>query len=179
MYIIVGWDSSIIGDLLQPGQSGDWIPVGARFSAPVQTGPGVHPASYRMGTGSFPGVKQLGHGVDHPPPSTAKVKETVELYLYSPSGSLWSVVGWTLPFYLYTYIIRFYVCGIPQTYNKIMYNILHFTFLNNYVTNLMKVDFWLKILAGVVNIVVFCCPLQVLFIVHLKHIVMNSVKLKF
>jgi hypothetical protein len=28
----------------------------ARFSAPVQTGPGVHPASSTMGTGSFPGV---------------------------------------------------------------------------------------------------------------------------
>ena len=28
-----------------------------RFSAPVQTGPGAHPASCRMGTGSFPGGK--------------------------------------------------------------------------------------------------------------------------
>ena len=39
------------------GRSGDRIPVGARFSAPVQTGHGAHPASYTMGTGSFPGVK--------------------------------------------------------------------------------------------------------------------------
>ena len=31
--------------------------MGARFSAPVQTGPGAHPASCTMGTGSFPGVK--------------------------------------------------------------------------------------------------------------------------
>jgi len=31
--------------------------VGARFSAPVQTGPGAHPASCTMDTGSFPGVK--------------------------------------------------------------------------------------------------------------------------
>jgi len=31
--------------------------VGARFSAPVQTGPGAHPASCTMGTGSFPEVK--------------------------------------------------------------------------------------------------------------------------
>ena len=30
---------------------------GARFSAPVQTGPGAHPASCTMVTGSFPGVK--------------------------------------------------------------------------------------------------------------------------
>jgi len=31
--------------------------VGARFSAPVQTGPEAHPASCTMGTGSFPGVR--------------------------------------------------------------------------------------------------------------------------
>ena len=30
---------------------------GARFSVPVQTGPGAHPPSCTMGTGSFPGVK--------------------------------------------------------------------------------------------------------------------------
>jgi hypothetical protein len=35
---------------------------GARFSAPVRTGPGAHPASNTMGTGSFPGVK-YGRGV--------------------------------------------------------------------------------------------------------------------
>jgi len=34
----------------------------ARFSAPVQTGPGAHPTSCTMGTGSFPGVKS-GRGV--------------------------------------------------------------------------------------------------------------------
>jgi hypothetical protein len=28
-------------------------PVGAKFSAPVQTGPGAHPASCTMGTGSL------------------------------------------------------------------------------------------------------------------------------
>jgi hypothetical protein len=37
-----------------PGFESWW---GARFSAPVQTGPGVHSASCTMGTGSFPGVK--------------------------------------------------------------------------------------------------------------------------
>jgi hypothetical protein len=54
--------------------------VGARFSAPVQTDPGAYPASYTMGTGSFPGVKRPGRGVDHPPPSSVEVKERVELY---------------------------------------------------------------------------------------------------
>ena len=47
---------------LWAGRSGDRIPVGARFPAHVQTGPGAHPASCKMGTGSFPGVKS-GRGV--------------------------------------------------------------------------------------------------------------------
>ena len=33
---------------------------GARFSAPVRTGPGAHPACYTMGTGSYPGDKAAG-----------------------------------------------------------------------------------------------------------------------
>ena len=37
-----------------------------------------------------------GRGVDHPSPSSAEVKERVELYIYSPSGLAWSVLGWTL-----------------------------------------------------------------------------------
>ena len=42
-----------------PGIESRW---GARFSAPVQTGPRAHPASCTMGTGSFPGVR-CGRGV--------------------------------------------------------------------------------------------------------------------
>jgi hypothetical protein len=42
---------------------------------------------------SFLGVKWPGRGIDHPPPSRAEVKERVELYLYSPSGLLWPVIG--------------------------------------------------------------------------------------
>jgi len=66
--------------------------MGARFSAPVHTGPMSHPASYTMGTGSFLGVKRPGSGADHPLPSIAEVKERVELKLYSPSGSSWPVL---------------------------------------------------------------------------------------
>ena len=75
------------------GVSTDWtvwgsIPSGgeARFSAPVQTGPGAHPAYYTMDTGTFPGGKVAGA------PSSAEVKERVELYLHSPSGPSWSFV---------------------------------------------------------------------------------------
>jgi len=44
-----------------------------------------------MGTGAFLGINWLRSGADHTPPSSAKVEERVELYLYSPSGSLWPV----------------------------------------------------------------------------------------
>jgi len=37
-------------DLLRAGRSGNRIPVVARFSAPVLTGPGAHPASCKIGT---------------------------------------------------------------------------------------------------------------------------------
>jgi len=38
----------------------DRIPVGTRFSAPVQTGPRAYPASCTVSTGSFPGVDAAG-----------------------------------------------------------------------------------------------------------------------
>jgi len=64
----------------------DWTvrgsnPGGSEISATVQTGPGAHPASYTIGTGSFPGVKRPGHDFNHPPSSSAEVKEIVELPL--------------------------------------------------------------------------------------------------
>ena len=63
-----------------------WGGGGGRLSAPVHNGPGAHPASYTMGTGSFPGVKWQGRGGDNPPTYSAEVKESVQLYFYSPSG---------------------------------------------------------------------------------------------
>jgi hypothetical protein len=81
---------------------------GARFSAPLQTGPEAHPASCTMGTRSFPGVKS-SRGVTLTPhpllvPWSRKGRAipllplwpvrpvqslsacTVELYLYSSYG---------------------------------------------------------------------------------------------
>ena len=58
----------------------------------------VHsPFFFTMGTGSFLGVKQLGRGADHPPPSKCRGQERVGLYLYSPCGPSWSVMGAPLP----------------------------------------------------------------------------------
>jgi hypothetical protein len=60
-------------------------PDGARFSAPVQTGPEAHPASCKMDTRSFPGGNvRPGRDADPSPPSSGEVKNRVELYLYSP-----------------------------------------------------------------------------------------------
>jgi len=63
-----------------PGIESRW---GREFPHPFTP---AHTTSYTMGTGSFQGVKQPGRGVDHTPPSSAEVRERVELYLYSTSG---------------------------------------------------------------------------------------------
>lgn len=46
--------ASLYSDSLQSGRFGDQMPVEARCSAPVQTGPGAHPSSYIMKTGPLP-----------------------------------------------------------------------------------------------------------------------------
>ena len=99
-----GRDSSVgIATMLRAGRSGDRIPVEARFSAYVQTGPGAHLASCTMGTGSLQGVKRPGRGTDPPSPPKRQGHERVGLYLYSLSGPSWPVIRRTLPFYLYFY----------------------------------------------------------------------------
>jgi len=50
----------------------------ARFYAPVQTGPGAHPASYTMGTGSLPWLKARG-GALTTNPLSAEVEGRIEL----------------------------------------------------------------------------------------------------
>jgi hypothetical protein len=71
-------------------------PVTVEFSVPVQTGPEAQNSLPLSGVpGGFPRVKRPGRGVDHPPPSNAKVKERVELY--SPSVLLWPVTEKALP----------------------------------------------------------------------------------
>jgi hypothetical protein len=64
--------------------------VEARFPAPVQTGPGT-PIQWIPGLSR--GKERPKRGDDHPPTSSAEVKERVELYLYSPSGPSWPVLG--------------------------------------------------------------------------------------
>jgi hypothetical protein len=94
LYIIIiifrsaseGPDSSVgivtVYGLDGPGIESRW---GARFSAPVQTGPEAPPSLPYSGYRIFPGAKvRPGRDVDPSPPSSAEVKNIVELYLYSP-----------------------------------------------------------------------------------------------
>jgi len=54
-----------------PGIESRWE---ARFSELVQAGVVAHPASYTVGTGSFPGIKRPGRGVYHPPHLVPRLK---------------------------------------------------------------------------------------------------------
>jgi hypothetical protein len=88
IYFTVYGPGSVVGiatgyELDGPGIESRW---GSRFSAPVQTGPGAHPASCTIGIGSFPGVKS-GQGVTLTPyPFYCSGQERVEPYgLYRAS----------------------------------------------------------------------------------------------
>jgi len=96
----VGRDSSV-GIATRYGLDGPGIESrwGARFSAPVQTGPGPHPASYTVGTRSLSRVKAAVTLHRPPTPPSSEVKEWVELYLYYPFGASWPILGLPLPLY--------------------------------------------------------------------------------
>jgi hypothetical protein len=89
---------SLYSDWLWAGQSRDRIPVGARFFAHVQIGPGAHPASCTVGTGYFLGVKRPERGADHTPPYSAKVENESSYTATPPLGPWWAVIGWPLPY---------------------------------------------------------------------------------
>jgi hypothetical protein len=69
------------------------LATGWRFSAPIHTGSGTHPASCKW----IPGVKRPGRGVNHPPPFRAEVKERAELYVCLLSAPSRPVLERNLP----------------------------------------------------------------------------------
>jgi len=71
-----------------------------------------------MRTRCFPGVKRPGHNIYHTPPSSADAKERVQLYIYSPSGPSWLLLGWTL-------------CSHIQMHQKKKSLEIHFIYLGN------------------------------------------------
>jgi hypothetical protein len=85
LYETVGRDSSV-GIVTCHGLGGLRMGGGVRFSTPIQTSPGTHPASYTMDTESFPGVKWPECGVDHHPhlaPGLKKSRATPLLPLWA------------------------------------------------------------------------------------------------
>jgi hypothetical protein len=82
--------------------------VSARFSAPVQSVPGSHPASCTMGTRSFPRVKSGRRVTLTLTPFLCRGRERVELYLCSPYG----------PYSLYRASVPVKECALPLSYTK-------------------------------------------------------------
>jgi hypothetical protein len=71
----------------------------------VQTGSGVHPTSYKMGTGgSYPGVKRQGREADHSPPTSAEVKKMCGSIHPLPHTSSWHNAQGQL--YLFTFTLH-------------------------------------------------------------------------
>ena len=60
---------------------------------PVQTGPGAHPASCTMDTGSFLGVERPGRAADHSPPCSTAVIEEYSYTSTHPLGHTGPVTG--------------------------------------------------------------------------------------
>ena len=98
---------SLYSDWLRAGRSGDRNPAGARFSAPVQTGPGAHTASCTMDTGSFSGRKERPRrGADHSPllvpwSSKSRAIPLLPLWTARPVQSLSACTRVHFNFYLY------------------------------------------------------------------------------
>jgi hypothetical protein len=83
--LCIGGPGSSVGIAIGYGLDGPGIEsrFGARFSAPVQTGPGAHPASCTMSTGSLPGVES-GRGVTLIP-NPLRVPRSKTEYSYTSS----------------------------------------------------------------------------------------------
>jgi hypothetical protein len=90
-----GWLSRY-SDSLLAGRSGDQIAVVGEIFRTCPDRLWGPPTLLYNGYRVFPGSKAAGAWRCPPTPSSAEVKEIVELYLYSPSGPSWSLLGWKL-----------------------------------------------------------------------------------
>jgi len=107
----------------------------------VQTGSGPTqpPIQWTSGAPSLE-VKRPGRATDHSPPSSAEVKECVELYIHSPNTPSWrgaqlKKTQWQLCIYFYpilrhTSTVFFTQCGRPS-FTPIENNIVYFNVLKS------------------------------------------------
>ena len=93
--VYVGRRDSRVGIAIRYGLNGPGIESRCERDFPhpsgTAVGPTQHPIQWVAGLSRR--VKRPGRGVDHPTPSSAEVKERVELYLYSNSGPSWRVIS--------------------------------------------------------------------------------------
>jgi hypothetical protein len=86
-------------DSLQAGQCGDRIPVGGRdFTHRSRSALGRTHLPVQWEQFLFPRSKAVGAWPWPPTPSSAEVKERVELHPSSSSGPSWQVIEWTVLF---------------------------------------------------------------------------------
>jgi hypothetical protein len=111
--VVALFDLSSVGIALVLGFDSRRVLVIFLFTTASRTalGPTQTPIQWIPGALSL-GFKRLGREADHSPPSSAEVKECVELYLHSPSTPSWRGAqlkrrdNFTFTFVFISYVIR-------------------------------------------------------------------------
>jgi len=93
---VVGRDSSV-GIATRYGLDGSEIESRWRWDFPHPSRPALRPTQPPIQWVPGPSRGYSGWGVALTTHHLAEVKERVELYIYSPFGPSWPVLGWTLP----------------------------------------------------------------------------------
>jgi hypothetical protein len=109
--LILLWDGqfSRYSHWLRAVRSEGRIPVGGDSFRTCPAGPGDHPVSCTVGTGSLPGVESCRGVMLTPHPLLVpRSKIRVELYLYSPYGPSWPVKRVKLVLICYVSTFGFY-----------------------------------------------------------------------
>jgi hypothetical protein len=81
----LGWTIGVLGFDYRGGGLGIFLLTTASRTALGPTQPPIQLASGALSLG----VKRPGREADHSPPSSAEIKEWVELYLHSPNTPSW------------------------------------------------------------------------------------------
>ena len=140
MSVLVGRDSSV-GIATSYGLGGPGFESRWSQGFPGPTGPGAQQVPCTMGIGLFVGVERPGRGFNHPPPSSAEVKERVEVYLSSSSGPSWPLIG---------LIILSFVLLITLSFAQRRMSQIIGCLVNNELAKMWKVS-WFSVRYSLVN----------------------------